>query len=265
LLRPALEDLVDQAENVRVENEEAAFRPGPALTLMPAPAASVGAPVMLIASAAHFDPDATLTYTWDLDLDGAYDDGKGAQVAYTPTAPGLMLAAARVSDGANVDVGFVQIEVKISNSPPEITAAVPAAAAPFAAVGDAVALHVDVTDADADPLTITWTVDGQPLADGPDAVFMMPDEEAHWISVVVADDDPYSPDARMTRARSAAAARSWPRVGFWNAALGRRSCPAARARSRWKNSVGLPGALDLGVLEVAEVAAGDRTRVVWNE
>jgi MYXO-CTERM domain-containing protein len=28
---------------------------------------------------------------------------------------------------------------------------------------------------------------------------MMPDEEAHWISVVVADDDPYSPDARMTR------------------------------------------------------------------
>jgi hypothetical protein len=199
LLRPALEDLVDQAENVRVENEEAAFRPGPALTLMPAPAASVGAPVMLIASAAHFDPDATLTYTWDLDLDGAYDDGMGAQVAYTPTAPGLMLAAARVSDGANVDVGFVQIEVKISNSPPEITAAVPAAAAPFAAVGDAVALHVDVTDADADPLTITWTVDGQPLADGPDAVFMMPDEEAHWISVVVADDDPYSPDARMTR------------------------------------------------------------------
>jgi hypothetical protein len=198
-LRPALEDLVAQAAAVRTENEEGTFRPGPKLTIAAAPAAKVGEPVMLSASAAHFDPMAQLSYAWDLDLDGDFDDGDAAAVAYTPTAPGLMLVAAQVSDGADVDLAFVTVEVTVSNSPPEITNATPVDAAPFADVGEAVELHIDPVDADDDPLTITWTVDGQAAGEGPDLVFMMPDEQAHTITVTVADDDPYSPDARMTR------------------------------------------------------------------
>ena len=197
-LKPALQDLVAQAQAVQMENAESAFRPGPALSLQPAPVAVVGVPVMLAASATHFDADATLTYAWDLDLDGQYDDGQGPQVPYTPVAPGVMAVAARVSDGGNVDHGFLLVEVKVGNTPPELTGVTPVDPAPFADMGEAVALHVDASDADDDPLIFAWQVDGQPGGDGTDLMFVMPDEEAHRISVVVADDDAYSPDARMT-------------------------------------------------------------------
>jgi hypothetical protein len=70
----------------RRERGQAAFRPGPALTLPARPRRRASARRSCSSpSAAHFDPDATLTYTWDLDLDGAYDDGAmGATGRYTP-------------------------------------------------------------------------------------------------------------------------------------------------------------------------------------
>lgn len=199
VFKPALQDLVTQAENIRAENDAAALRPGPKLTVAKPAAAKVGAPVQVGASAVHFDPAAKLTYAWDLDLDGEFDDGDGAQVMYTPTAPGMMMVSARVSDGKNIDYGYAFVDVTISNAPPEITALTPSEAAPFAAVGDVVQLHAEASDADGDAVTLSWTIDGSPAGMGPDLEFMMPDEEAHWISLVVADDDPYSPDIRVGR------------------------------------------------------------------
>lgn len=198
-MKPALQDLVSQAEKVRAENEAVALRPGPRLTLAAPPAGAVGVPMMLTATADHFDPMATLTYAWDLDLDGQYDDGDKAAVSYTPTAPGTQVVAVRVSDGKNVDLGHMLVETTISNAPPQIAAATPIDSAPFADVGEAVALHVDVEDKDGDPTTIAWTVDGAPAGMGPDLMFTMPDDQAHWVRAVVSDDDPYSPDAQITK------------------------------------------------------------------
>jgi hypothetical protein len=199
VFKPALEDLVTQAENIRAENDAAVLRPGPKLTVAKPAAATVGVPVQVGASAVHFDPAATLTYAWDLDLDGEFDDGDGAQVMYTPTAPGMMMVSAWVSDGKNIDYGYAFVDVSIGNAPPEITALTPAETSPFAAVGDVIGLHAEASDADGDPVTLSWTVDGNPAGMGTDLEFVMPDEEAHWISLVVADDDPYSPDIRVGR------------------------------------------------------------------
>lgn len=195
--KPALQDLVAQAEKVRAENEEGTLRPGPRLTIAAPAAGKVGVAQALGASATHFDPTAKLEYAWDLDLDGDFDDATGAQVMYAPPAPGAMLVSARVSDGKLIDYAYAFVDATISNSPPEVTVLTPIAAAPFADVGEQVDLHVEVVDADGDPTKIVWTVDGAPAGEGEDLAFVMPDEEAHRISVVISDDDPHSPDVTI--------------------------------------------------------------------
>lgn len=197
--RPALVDLVDQAEKVRAENDEVTLRPGPKLSIAAPAPGKVGVPQAIDAGAMHFDPQAPLEYAWDLDLDGEFDDGAGAQVMFTPSAPGLMLVSARVSDGVHVDYAYAFVDVTISNAPPEVTVLEPFDPAPFADVGEVITLHVEASDPDGDPTTISWTVDGVPAGVGPDLDFTMPDEEAHRISITIADDDPYSPDVTIGR------------------------------------------------------------------
>ncbi|MDC0721624.1 MYXO-CTERM sorting domain-containing protein [Nannocystis bainbridge] len=197
--KPALLDLVAQADAAIAENEAGVLRPGPKLTVAAPAPGKVGEPVQLTAQTAHFDPQAALTYAWDLDLDGEFDDAAAALADYVPTAPGVQLVRVRVSDGKLVDYAYVLVDVTVANAPPEVTALTPSEPAPFADVGDVVGLHVEAIDADDDPVTIAWTVDGAPAGAGLDLAFVMPDEEAHWIRVVIADDDPRSPDVAITR------------------------------------------------------------------
>ena len=56
-----------------------------------------GVPAQLSATAA--DPDGSpVALAWDLDGDGAFDDGTGAAVAFTPAAPGEVTIAVRAGD-----------------------------------------------------------------------------------------------------------------------------------------------------------------------
>jgi len=193
-IRPELLELVAQVDGMIDENGPVAFRPGPQAKIeKPAPVA-VGASVGLKASAVHWDPATPLTYRWDTNMDGAFDDGMGTDIDFMPTVPGPYVVSVEVDDGANRDVSHRVIEVALSNSPPEITGSTPIAPAPFAEVGEELPLHVDVVDADGDPVTITWFVDGDQVGQGADFVFSMPDEEPHQVKVVIADDNPYSPD-----------------------------------------------------------------------
>jgi len=208
--KPALLDLVAQADAAIAETEAAVFRPGPELVLAPPDAGKVGEATALDATVIHYDPMVPVTVTWDLDLDGDFDDATGPDAEYVPTAPGVQLVRARVSDGELVDYAHTLVDVAVSNSPPEVTVLEPFEPAPFAAVGDVVPLHVEAGDVDGDPLTITWTVDGAPAGAGPDLEFDMPDEEAHWIRVRIADDDPNSPDLALSRVIRA---KKWESMG----------------------------------------------------
>jgi hypothetical protein len=196
-LRVALLDLVAQAEKVRAENAALGWRPGPAVSIAAPVAGEVGVAQPLVASAVTADPAPTLTYAWDTDLDGDFDDGTGPSLDYVPASPGAWLVAVKVTDGFGVsDVAAVRVDAAAAGSgPPTITAYTPADAAPFAAKGEVVSFHVDAKDPDGDALTFAWTVDGAAAGTGPDLAFTMPDEEAHRVRVVVADADPRTADA----------------------------------------------------------------------
>lgn len=197
-MRPALEDLAMQAEAVRAENEPYALRVSPLAQLSAPMVASVGDALALSASASHYDPQAMLTYAWDFDGDGEFDDATGANVMFTPVAPGLVVPAVEVSDGARRDIAMASIQVAVDNVPPEFTTLLPEDYAPFADVGQTVELSATATDGDGDPITYTWFVDGAQAGSGESLSFDMPDQEHHTVRVVAADDDPYSADAVFT-------------------------------------------------------------------
>lgn len=198
-MKGALMDIQAQAEKVRQENTPYALRKGPKATVSGSMTGKVGQAVMLNATATHIDPKAMLTYEWDTDLDGNFNDGTGPNVAWKPVAPGHQIVNVRVTDpSGNFDIASAAVDVTISNSPPVITKLTPGDSAPFADVNEKIAFHVDATDKDGDALTITWKVDGSMAGTGADLDFTMPDDNAHTVEVTVADTDPYSPDASAT-------------------------------------------------------------------
>lgn len=194
-MRPALVDLVAQAEAIRGENEPYALRVAPVAQVSAPASAVVGEPLALSASATHLDPEAVLTYAWDLDGDGEFDDAVGADVDHVAVAPGLVTAAVEVSDGARRDIALASIMVSVGNVPPEFTAFSPGDYAPFADVGETVELSATASDADGDAVTLTWLVDDVEAGQGEAFAFEMPDQEHHVVRVVAADSDPYSADA----------------------------------------------------------------------
>jgi Rib/alpha/Esp surface antigen-like repeat protein len=90
------------------------------------------------------DPGDTLSYAWDLDADGAYDDSTAARPTYTYTTPGNYAASLRVTDpdGAS-DTDSVTISV--GNTAPVATINTPAVGTTWA-VGDVINFSGSATD-----------------------------------------------------------------------------------------------------------------------
>ena len=194
-MEPALVDLVQQADAVHAENAPyVQLRLRPVASISGATTGAVGGTVALTASAQHDDPQASLTFTWDLDGDGMFDDATGAVASFKPVAPGLHLVTARASDGANEDFARHLVNVAISNSPPVLTSVTPSDLAPFADTGEVITFGAEATDPDGDPVTLTWRVDGADVATGATVQLTMPDEQPHKVVVVASDSDPFSPD-----------------------------------------------------------------------
>jgi hypothetical protein len=192
----ALTVMVSQATQVRDENAAHALRLGPLASVSGQATAGVGLPVTLTASAEYRDPGATLTYAWDADLDGAFDDGDATTLEFIPSAPGLALVGVRVSDAeGRADVAYHRVNVSVTNVPPSIASTTPSNLAPFADIGESVDLAVEASDLDGDELGYRWYVDGSLVATVPTISFVMPDEEMHVIRVVVSDSNAYTLDA----------------------------------------------------------------------
>ncbi len=74
--------------------------------------------VSFSASASTDDqPVSQLSYAWDLDGDGAYDDATGVTAGRTYTASGSVLVRVRVTDGAGAS-DVAQVTIQAGNSPP---------------------------------------------------------------------------------------------------------------------------------------------------
>jgi uncharacterized repeat protein (TIGR01451 family) len=74
------------------------------------------------------DPEGgPLTYAWDLDGDGAFDDSTAVQPTHTYTQPGTYSARLRVTDAQNQSATSAPITISADNSPPTATINAPAA------------------------------------------------------------------------------------------------------------------------------------------
>ena len=77
-------------------------------------------------ASASTDPDAEpLTYAWDLDGDGAYDDGNGVTIGRTYTSAGSVLVGLKVTDPLGL-FGTVTQRIDPGNSPPSLSGVAPA-------------------------------------------------------------------------------------------------------------------------------------------
>ena len=130
-----------------------------------------------------------ITYSWDLDNDGAFDDAAGQDVSLVFADNGTDRVAVQVTDDrGNFVRGFLSIEVR--NVAPSVTINGPTGGTE----GDPLSLTSTATDpGPLDTLTYAWTVTrgGAVVATGADPnLTFTPDEEGDYlVTLVVTDDD----------------------------------------------------------------------------
>ncbi|MEP6661527.1 MAG: PQQ-dependent sugar dehydrogenase [Acidimicrobiales bacterium] len=91
------------------------------------------------------DPDGgALTYAWDLDGDGVYNNGSTAQVSWTYNTPGAYTARLRVTDPQGA-AGSAAVTITAGNSPPVPTISYPSASLRWK-VGDTITFSGGATD-----------------------------------------------------------------------------------------------------------------------
>jgi glucose/arabinose dehydrogenase len=101
----------------------------------------------------------TLTYLWDLDGDGALDDGAGSTATFTYTAAGTYTARLRVTDPSGAS-GDQTVTISAGNTPPVPSIATPQAALRWS-VADSIAFSGSARDAEQGNLgagALTWSL-----------------------------------------------------------------------------------------------------------
>ena len=103
------------------------------------------------------DGDA-LTYAWDLDGDGQYDDSTAATVQHTYTTSGTVTARLKVSDGHTT--GATSTQINVANTAPTALITSPGPATTWK-VGDTISFSGSATDPEQGTLpgsALTWTL-----------------------------------------------------------------------------------------------------------
>ena len=111
------------------------------------------------------DPEGgTLTYAWDLDGDGAFDDSTSSQPTYTYDTAGAYKVWLRVTDGPGLSDTIDQpITITAGNTPPQATITTPAAGTTWK-VGDVINFSgsaSDAQDGSLPPSSLSWKLDQQ--------------------------------------------------------------------------------------------------------
>ena len=93
------------------------------------------------------DPDAgdTISFAWDLDEDGLFDDATMAQPTRTYNAAGSYIARLRVTDAAGASAVSAPLTITVGNTAPSATIAAPTAGTTWR-VGDVIAFSGSATD-----------------------------------------------------------------------------------------------------------------------
>ena len=163
-----------------------------------------GGTVTLDASASSDLGNDTLTYAWDLDGDGQFDDGIGITIDFTGVDEGVQTVRMQVSDGALTDTASANVTV--INLAPLVT---PSADRTLTE-GDSITVTATFTDPgvlDTHTATVSWG-DGNPSVPTPtsesggagmvtSASHRYPDNGSYTVTVAVADNDGATGDAML--------------------------------------------------------------------
>jgi glucose/arabinose dehydrogenase len=107
------------------------------------------------------DPGDELTYAWDLDDDGMFDDGSTPQLSHTFTEEGFVIVRVRVSDLAgDTDIGLAGVTVGDPTAPTAVIETPEGGTT--AAVGDTISFSGFGVDPDGNllpPEAMTWSAD----------------------------------------------------------------------------------------------------------
>ena len=138
-----------------------------------------------------------LTYEWDLDLDGAFDDAVGATPSVSFDTPGATQVGLKVTNAnSEENIAYADVSISEANSPPAITAYAPADLTPDASPLSPVTFTASATDPDGDSLSYSWSVDGVPAGSGMSFAFTpVTSSGVATIQVTVSDGSPLSADA----------------------------------------------------------------------
>jgi glucose/arabinose dehydrogenase/PKD repeat protein len=159
------------------------------------------------------DPEGTqLTYAWDLDGDGAYDDATGVSTSRTYTAPGNVTVGLRVTDAGNATGTDTQV-IAVSNTPPTPVISTPLAGTTFR-VGDLITFSGSATDAQDGTLpasALSWSLVIQHCPSschthqvqtwpGASGMFNAPDHEyPSYLELTLTATDSFGTQASVTR------------------------------------------------------------------
>ena len=137
-----------------------------------APRANAGGPYrvaeggnIVFAGSASTSPSNIITYEWDLDGDGSFNDATGPNPGFTYTRAFQGLVGLKVTNADNLeDVGYAPLEVTNVNNPPRITAFQPADRSLDLIPGSSQSFSVTASDPEGDAVSVRWLVDGTPTA-----------------------------------------------------------------------------------------------------
>jgi glucose/arabinose dehydrogenase len=106
------------------------------------------------------DPGDAITYAWDLDGDGLYDDSTAAQPTYTYTQSGSFTTRLRVTDSHGLSDISDPIVITAGNTPPTATIGSPSASLTWK-VGDVITFSgsaTDVQDGSLPASALSWSL-----------------------------------------------------------------------------------------------------------
>ena len=108
-----------------------------------------------------------LTFAWDLDNDGVFDDAIGANPSFTfnQAFQGSVGVQATNNTG-RPNIAYASITITNVNSPPSIDAFSPTDIRPDVPVGTSQLFSVTTSDPNGDSVGVEWTVDGVSVATG---------------------------------------------------------------------------------------------------
>ena len=142
-----------------------------------------------------------ISYEWDLDGDGSFNDATGPNPSFTYTRAFQGLVGLKVTNADQLEhVSYAPLEVTNVNNPPRITAFQPADRFLDLIPGIALSFGVTASDPEGDAVSVRWLVDGTPTATGSSFTYTPTTASGglHLIEAVATDASPLGGSDRLS-------------------------------------------------------------------